>query len=172
MPGRRPLRFARLDEVTPDVEGLLRGHVTVGRWSLGQMCNHLALCIRLSMDGFPTTAPWIVRKTVGVAFRQLMFRTGRIAEGVKVPRVYMPTPGLDASSESEALREQIARFRSFAGPLAAHPMFGRMTPEQWERFHCIHCAHHLSFAVPAGAASSDGAVPAFARNRPTSQEPR
>ena len=24
-----------------------------------------------------------------------------------------------------------------------------MTLVEWERFHCLHCAHHLSFVVPA-----------------------
>ncbi|MFI5459648.1 MAG: DUF1569 domain-containing protein [Isosphaerales bacterium] len=42
MAGRRELSFASLDEVMPDVERLLAGHATVGQWSLGQICNHLA----------------------------------------------------------------------------------------------------------------------------------
>jgi hypothetical protein len=23
-----------------------------------------------------------------------------------------------------------------------------MTKDEWTRFHCMHCAHHLGFAVP------------------------
>jgi hypothetical protein len=48
---RRQLAFASLDEVMPDVERLLTGHVTVGRWSLGQICNHLAAALRLTLRG-------------------------------------------------------------------------------------------------------------------------
>ncbi len=40
--GRRPLRFHSFDEIMPDVERLLAGHRTVGHWSLGQICHHLA----------------------------------------------------------------------------------------------------------------------------------
>src|SRR5262249_51213147 len=87
--GRRRLAFANLDEVMPDVERLLAGHVTVGLWTLGQVCNHLALAFRLSMDGFPVKSPWLVRRTAGVAIRRLMLWTGRIPEGVKVSNTYL-----------------------------------------------------------------------------------
>ena len=51
--GRRPLVFVRLDEVMPDVERLLAGHVTVGRWTLGQICNHLELALRRRWTACP-----------------------------------------------------------------------------------------------------------------------
>jgi hypothetical protein len=52
-PGRRRLSFRRLDEVMPDVDRLLIGHRAVGRWTLGQICNHLAASFRHSVAGFP-----------------------------------------------------------------------------------------------------------------------
>jgi hypothetical protein len=48
MAERRELTFASLDDVMPDVERLLAGHVTVGRWTLGQILNHLATATHLS----------------------------------------------------------------------------------------------------------------------------
>ncbi len=145
---RRALTFASLDEIMPDVERLLAGHVTVGRWSLGQICNHLELAIRLSMDGAPERAPWLVRRAFGPVALRLSFWLGRMPQGVKVPEIYLPRPGLDASREADALRAAIKRFGSFTGRFDEHPMLGRLSPGQWERFHCLHCAHHLSFAVP------------------------
>lgn len=62
-PARRTLNFTSLDQVLPDVEG----HTTVGQWSLGQVCNHLALTGRLSMDGFPDKFPWLERRTLVAA---------------------------------------------------------------------------------------------------------
>ena len=145
--GRRHLAFARLEDVMPDVERLLAGHVTVGQWSLGQICSHLALTIQFSMDGFPEQAPWLVRKTLGVLARRRVFRTGRLPKGVRVPEAYSPQPSLDVAGEAAALHISIGRFRSLTASLAEHPLLGPMSQEQWERFHCIHCAHHLSFAV-------------------------
>jgi hypothetical protein len=84
---RRTLRFTSLDQVVPDVERLLAGHVTVGRWSLGQICNHLELTVRLSMDGWPERAPWLVRRVFGPVALRLSFWYDWIPEGVKVPEV-------------------------------------------------------------------------------------
>ena len=55
---------------------------------------------------------------------------------------------LDAATEAEALREAIGRFASTTGPFPAHPVLGPLTKEEWTRFHCLHCAHHLGFARP------------------------
>lgn len=145
---RRALSFASLADVTPDVERLLAGHVTVGRWSLGQICNHLALTINAPIDGCPVKFPWLVRRTFGAAARRLMFRWGWIPRGVRVPRTYLPRPGLDAAAEAEALRAAVGRFQIHVGPLDEHPLLGPMGKAGWERFHLLHCAHHLSFAIP------------------------
>src|SRR5436853_2421711 len=107
---RRPLVFSQLAEVMPDVERLLAGHVMVGRWTLGQVCNHLEMAVRLSMDGMPVKSPWPVRRLFGPLARRLMFRRGRIPEGVRVPALYLPRPGLDAAREAAALRTTMERF--------------------------------------------------------------
>jgi hypothetical protein len=59
-----------------------------------------------------------------------------------------PQPGLDPHTEAEALRGAIADYRSRIAPFPAHPRLGPLTGDEWTRFHCMHCAHHLGFAVP------------------------
>jgi hypothetical protein len=152
---RRRLRFASLGQVIPDVERLLAGHATVGRWSLGQILNHLALTVRLPMDGVPTKLPWPVRRLFGPVACRLSFWLGWIPPGIRVPRVYLPRPGLEAAREADALRIALERFGRFTGRLDEHPLLGRLSPAQWEHFHCLHCAHHLSFAVPTDRSESD-----------------
>ncbi len=147
-PTRRKLRFASLAEVMPDVERLLAGHVTIGRCSLGQILNHLELAVRLAMDGVPVKLPWPVRRLAGPVARALAFRLDWMPEGVRVPVLYLPPPERDAAREAEALRTAIARFDACAGPFDEHPLLGRLSRAGWERFHCLHCAHHLSFALP------------------------
>ena len=41
----------------PEVDRLLQGHRTVGNWSLGQICNHLAGSFIYSVEGFPAQGP-------------------------------------------------------------------------------------------------------------------
>jgi hypothetical protein len=149
MTARRPLRFSTLDEVMPEVERLLRGHTTVGRWSLGQICNHLTSTIVGSIDGFPVHAPWLVRKTIGAVVKRRLLATGQMREGVKLPEKFHPQPGLDDRAEAEALRAAIHLYSAHTGDMAFHPMFGVLGRDEWTRLHCIHCAHHLSFARPS-----------------------
>ena len=154
-PGRRKLAFRRLEEIMPEVERLLVGQFTVGRWTLGQICDHLAASFRYSVEGFPDPpAPWILRVTLGSLARRSMLRGGPIPERMPLPARYRPGPGLDAVAEAERLREAITLFSACAAP-AAHPLVGPMSADEWTVYHCTHCAHHLSFAVPeAGAAGS------------------
>jgi hypothetical protein len=147
---RRSLTFASLEEVMPDVERLLLGHTTVGKWSLGQICGHLCRSIHFTIDGFPVRAPWLIRKTVGPLLLRRILRTGRFFEGMKAPAEYQPGPVADARAEAEALRAALRRFAAHTGPLVEHPLAGKVPRAVWERFHCIHCAHHLGFAVPTG----------------------
>ncbi len=147
---RRKLVFTSLGEVMPEVERVLAGHTTVGRWSLAQILNHLALTIRLPLDGVPAKFPWPVPRLFGPVARRLSFWLGWIPTGVRVPAVYLPLADLNADREAEALRLAIARFSASAGSLDEHPLLGPMSRAEWERFHCLHCAHHLRFAVPAG----------------------
>src|SRR5262249_10930978 len=117
---RRSLTFASLDEVMADVDRLLRGHTTVGNWSLGQICSPLAQGIHRTIDGFPATAraPWVIRKTVGRVLLWRILRTGRFVEGMKAPAECQPASGADARVEAEALRAALRRFASHPGPLA------------------------------------------------------
>ena len=146
--GRRPLQFATLAEVMPDVDRLLQGHRTVGRWSLAQICNHLAQTLIYSIEGFPDRAPWLLRRTFGAFAKRHVLATGVIREGGKLPERYLPRPGLDDRAEAEALRGALHLYSAHPGPLADHPLFGPLDRAEWTRIHCVHSAHHLSFAHP------------------------
>lgn len=148
MAERRTLSFATLDQVMPEVDRLLEGHDTVGRWTLGQICNHLATSVIGSVEGFSVRAPWLLRATLGRVLRRRLMSTGRMAAGIKLPEKVLPRPGLNDRAEAEALRGALQLYAANTEPLAPHPMFGRMSREDWTRLHCIHCAHHLSFVLP------------------------
>ena len=112
MADRRTLEFARLDEVMPEVDRLLAGHATVGNWTLGQICNHLASTYRMSMEGFGVQMPWLFRATLGRVFKKKIFAERRMKAGIKVPGRFLPQPGLDdRGRETEAaLRASIAYY--------------------------------------------------------------
>ena len=149
MSSRRTLQFQNLNEVMPEVDRLLKGgHRTVGQWALGQICNHLAEVIRLSVEGFSGQAPWPVRKTVGQVMKRRFLSRGRLPSGLKLPEKYQPKPGLDDRAEAEMLRAAIQYLDRHTSPMAAHPLLGSMSRDEWLLFHAVHAGHHLGFAIP------------------------
>jgi Protein of unknown function (DUF1569) len=148
---RRPLKFESLHQVMPDVDRLLQGHRTVGNWSLAQICNHLTVAIVGSVEGYPKKAPWLIRKTLGPFVLKRLMKTEQIDEGMKTMDEFVPKPGLDSRAEAEALRGALRLFAAAPGPMAEHSFFGTLSRDAWDRLHRVHCAHHLSFALPEPA---------------------
>ncbi len=143
----------------PDVDRLLSGYTTAGNWSLGQICRHLSTSMRFTVEGAPRMKWWTkaLKWTIGPMARRRFFRTKHMPEGFRMPTDALdPKPGLDDRAEAEALRATIRLFLASDGPFGDHPIFGNLSPEEWRRFHAIHCAHHLSFALPK---ESVGPVP-------------
>jgi hypothetical protein len=150
MPERRQLSFADLADVMPEVDRLLAGYETVGQWSLGQICNHLATTFHLVTDGIADSL--VLNATEDPRFalmRKRLFRSGSFPARVPTPVAgLVPRVGLNDRAEAEALRDALARFHTARGPFPPHPFLGSMTKEEWIRFHCLHTAHHLGFALP------------------------
>jgi Protein of unknown function (DUF1569) len=148
--GRRTLRFGSLDEVLPEVERLREGHFTVGEWSLAQICCHLATAMRRVVD-LPASTPQDPSQWVGEERKREVLESGLIPEGLPTLPEVLPAEGLDEPAEVEELRAAIAHYKSSAGPAISHRLFGPLMKTEWNRLQCIHCAHHLSFAVPRAA---------------------
>jgi hypothetical protein len=151
--GRRTLRYASFDEIMPDVERLLRGHTTVGNWSLAQICRHLATVLRRVVD-LPASTPHDPSLRVSEEEKQKVFDTGTIPEGLPGPPEVIPAETLGEQGEAEGLRAAIAYYRASPGPVVPHRFFGPLTRDEWDRLQLIHCAHHLSFVVPAAGGES------------------
>jgi hypothetical protein len=146
---RRTLQFRNTDDVVSDVRALAQsGYLRTGNWSLGQICDHLAIFLRGSIDGFGEMFPWIVRATLGKFVQWQIFRTGAMRTGVKVPKRFLPC---DVTPDAAAVEKFIAlveRYKNKAEPMQPSPFFGPLTKDEWTRLHLIHCAHHLSFLTP------------------------
>jgi hypothetical protein len=146
-PGRRTLGYESLDDVMPDVERLLEGHTTVGTWSLAQICRHLATVMRRVVD-LPASTPVDPSLRVPEEEKRRVLESGILPEGQPAPPQIIPVETLGAGEEAEGLRAAIAYYKASPGPVIPHPLFGPLTRPEWDRLQRIHCAHHLSFAVP------------------------
>jgi uncharacterized protein DUF1569 len=151
---RRPLDFQTFDEAIADVDRLHKGGWTRGgNWSLAQVCSHLALFVRGSLEGFTgPRAPWHLRVLAPLIVWWMRKKRG-MPEGVKIPESLLPTAQLNEESEVEELKKLLQRFQEHKGPLHPSPFAGNISYETWRDLHLIHCAHHLSFLHPAETAN-------------------
>ncbi len=146
MSERRTLEFDEIAAVMPEVDRLIAGHTTTGRWTLAQICDHLARSIKLSLDLPPASEPPTREQAV---YRRLFFRSPAFPEGQDLAHPSQePTPGVELTEAVADLRSAVERLADQDGPFAPHPVLGPMEPEQWLLFHARHAAHHLSFVVP------------------------
>lgn len=146
-PGRRTIRYEGLHGIMPDVERLLQGYTTVGTWSVGQMCRHLASIMRASVD-LPASTQFDPSMRVDSDTRRAMLERGEIREGIPTSPALEPPADLDDREEAENLRAAIAHYEASPGPVIGHPLLGPLTRAEWDRMHCHHAAHHFSFAIP------------------------
>ena len=161
---RRSLAFDNVLQVLPEIRRVAPAHRCVADWSLAQVCHHLTASFIGAMEGFDLSNHRLKRFLLKRKMLQVALTKG-------IPRNYMvdpnltPPPELDLEETIHALANAIQRYENHRGSLHAHPLFGMMSREVWDRVHCIHCAHHLSFVIPEPASIDDSTATATGRVR-------
>ena len=150
VPGRRQLRFTSLDAMLADAERLVASPNTkmLGNWPLDQLLAHLTLAMNSSIDGISARAPWFIR-LLGPAIKRRVLTRG-MSPGFKLPKTVDAESFPTLTSTEDALQEfraALARVRQ-EKMTAIHPVFGRITHDEWMQLHLRHAEMHLSFAVP------------------------
>jgi hypothetical protein len=145
---RRQLAFDDFSQVWADIQNLLaQGYTRVGKWSLGPMCDHLALALDGSIDGFAYMPPWYFRIVARQILPVILWRK-RFPTGAKLPERFEPTADISDEIGAQRFAERLGRFENHHGAMALHPFFGKLSNQRWRKLHLIHCAHHLSFLLP------------------------
>lgn len=146
---RRPLRLADLDAVVRETESLLtNGYTRTGRWSLGQIADHLAQAIDRSLDGYPSRLPAPVRWLLRWLLLKKVLRHDVLNRKVDAPKWLMPPDTVEDRAGVEHLKAAVARYKEFRGTPHPSPVFGPLTYDQCREVHVWHSEHHLSFLKP------------------------
>lgn len=148
---RRQLDLRDADGVIAEVNRLrTNGYQPLGKWNLGQMCEHLTGTMRFGLDPSNRRLPWIVRKLVTNRAVANLLRTRSMPAGIPVPRRLKPTssPETDDPGKIDEYLAVVAEIRDFQGPLPPFPLADQVSLENWKQIQWIHAAHHLSFLVP------------------------
>ncbi len=150
---RRNLRYGSFEDFERDVDAIeateRAGSVnTTGNWTAGQIMEHLGKFSEYALDGFPSRAPWAIRKLAILMFKKKMLSGEPMPAGFKIPRQasYM-APGDDVSVEDGIVRLRGVFARLHAGEKfsASSPVFERLSHEQWCKAQLGHAAMHMSF---------------------------
>ena len=131
----------------PEVHRLVPAHETVGNWSLGAICKHLADSFTGSIEGFDLRNHRIKRFLMKRKMLQVALTKG-IPRNYTVDPNITPPPHVDLQAGMAVLAGPIERYLAYDGRLRAHPLSGRLPAASWHRPHSVHLAHHLSFAIP------------------------
>lgn len=149
MSARRIVRYSVLSEVVHDAESLLANHHTVGHWSFGQICQHLAKSMNASIDGFGFKAQWWARWFIAPLVKNSLV-TKPMKPGFKLPKAgaaLLPDENIAADEGLRQLKVAVERL-SHETPKAEHPFLGKMASEEVMQLHLRHCELHMSFIVP------------------------
>jgi len=140
-PVERAALLARLDQLRPD---------SPRQW--GKMSPHQAMChltdsFRSMMSDTPITS-------VATPFSRIVIKFIALKAPLKWPRGVPTRPEVDQliggtkpvefERDRAELRSAIEQFAAKRGDtFQAHPMFGRMTTDEWQRWGWLHTDHHL-----------------------------
>jgi hypothetical protein len=150
--GRRRLRFRDYAEAQADIQALRdRPHRPLGNWSLPRIVMHLGEVMHASIDGAQTPVKFpLVAQIAGRLFLRPYLLNVRVPAGIRLPRAAAQQFFFDEAEINAA----VERFDSAVVRLGretnrfVHPLIGRLSPAQWDKFHLRHAEHHLSFLVP------------------------
>jgi len=148
---RRDVHYRSLDDIAVDAKRLAEVEVrTDGNWSQGQIYDHLAKNFNGSIDGMGFAMPAPVRLLMGLLMKK-KFLTKGIPPGFKTNAKLEP-PQVSTSDAIEALTKAIERLKR-EETRAMHPLFGKISREEWDEFHLRHAEMHTSFLMEANGTS-------------------
>lgn len=146
---RRKLDFRDFDAVAEDVKLLNEvGYDQTGEWDLLLTCQHMATIMENSISGFPYKRPWLLRKLLGPFLKRRLFRIRQIKGGLPRPSSMEPRSVGDQQRAVDSFLQTLERTKNHTGGFNYHPLFDRLSDEEWRQFHLIYCSHHLSFLIP------------------------
>lgn len=148
MPQRRDLHFDTLAQILNDARTMVsQPHQTLGKWSAGEICDHLARTMDVMLDGSEMKTPFILRIVGRLSKKYFLSRP--MKPGFKLP----PWAAKEMCPANVTDREGLAHLESSitrlqtASQLDPHPIFGNLAPDDVVRLHCRHAELHLSHIV-------------------------
>ncbi|MDH5654934.1 MAG: DUF1569 domain-containing protein [Spirochaetia bacterium] len=141
------IRLKSLQEALQELEKLEKTEkvTALGEWSYSQILSHLRFFLEGSMKGFPESRSSFIRKSVGPNLLKNIKQIGYMPSGFRNSFLDLSQNFSDAPMELTNLKNSIREFINYSGNLSEHPIYGKLSREDWDLIHAYHIANHLGF---------------------------
>ncbi|MCB1143467.1 MAG: DUF1569 domain-containing protein [Leptospiraceae bacterium] len=142
------MKFHSLEETEDYLESLKkRTLVSTGKWSPDQIFSHISDSIEFLFSDSEGAYrfPEVIQATVGRVLFWKMILQGKMDNGLPNPIKSGDPIAKSLEIELDRLLSLTKRFNYSVGPFNRHPVFGKLTKDEWVQLHLIHCENHFSY---------------------------
>ena len=113
-----------------------------GKMNVSQMLAHVQLPISCAYGTHQVKGSFLL-KLLGPLFKSVLYNDKPYKQSLPTDKSYIVVDSKDFEKEKQGLLEKLSRFSSDSIVLENHPVWGKMTKEQWSKATWKHLDHHL-----------------------------
>lgn len=126
----------RINKLTPQTKQLW------GKMNVARMFTHCQLPIGVAFGSHKLKGNFIL-KLIGPLFKSVLYNDKPYKHSLPTDKSFVITELKDFDLEKKLLLEKIERFTENNMTDTGHPLFGKLTKEQWSKATWKHLDHHL-----------------------------
>ena len=134
--GPRQEVLSRLDRLTPASQALW------GKMNVAQMLAHLQMPMAVALGEHPLKSNFLLRM-IGSMMKHKLYDDKPYKRGLPTAPSFRITNDRDFEAEKARVIDFIRRFRPENIKNTIHPVFGKMSIDQWGKSNWKHLDHHL-----------------------------
>lgn len=113
-----------------------------GKMDVAQMLAHLQKPLNYSFGNHHLQGNFIM-KLIGPFFKAVLFNEKPYKQGLPTDKTYIVSDAREFEKEKLQLLDLLNRFNESSVLEVPHPIFGKLTKEQWSKATWKHLDHHL-----------------------------
>lgn len=113
-----------------------------GKMNVSQMLHHCQLPIRAAYGAIKPKGNFVLR-LIGPLVKSVLYNGKPYKQGLPTDKSYVITDEKDFEKEKTALLVLLQKFNEPSITNQPHPVFGKLTKEQWSKATWKHLDHHL-----------------------------
>lgn len=127
----------RINTLTPQSNALW------GKMNVSQMLAHVQLPISCAYGTHEVKGSFLL-KLIGPLFKSILYNDKPYKQGLPTDKTYVVADNKNFDAEKNELLEKVNKFIPENIVLLNHPIWGKLTKEQWSKATWKHLDHHLS----------------------------